>query len=230
VSSLPTLESLSLFIEDRPSRGDSSVSHITQPGPGRSTGSASFREIAQREFKLAVRALETLLEDSDFLQHFPVDAGTLLRSAWSAFDSMERKAQRRIDQDSGLSTQWKELRNRYFRSQQALELKKLQSVLRGLLPSDGTIAVGPSLRLCLAYDKLAMLFATLYARDGKCSLLVFDQDRGDFMEYRDSVSWEPRTTHGRHSRETSHAHSASVTTSFDTASTNSKSSSMHCSP
>lgn len=223
LSRLPTLETMSLFVQERSGESNASLSRTTQPGSGPSLGSDSFPEVAQNEYRLVIRDLGRCLEDAAFLQHFPGGAGTLLQTTWRSFDLMEKEAKRRIDEypDPGPTMRWKELRNRYIRSQQALEMRRLQSILRGLIPSDGIMTAGPLSRLCLAYDKLAMLFATLYAVDGKCSLLVLDKDREDFEEYRDSVSWQSKSSHLQPSRDTARRHPPFEMAAFYVASTDS---------
>jgi hypothetical protein len=107
--------------------------------------------------------------------------------------SIERKLQKRLPTrgDGHQTRWWEDLANKGPRDPQRIELKRLQIVLRGLLPPEKAIAAGPLQTLILAYNKLVFYFTAVHAMSEEYHLLLLDSDRtAAAAEEEPTVLWE----------------------------------------
>lgn len=217
-------------VRAQPLREDPSVSSSIERGNAHL--STEMQQHVPEELRVATEGLQKLIGDPAFMVNFPSDGAAFLERAWEGFNSLQEQ-RRRINKHKE-SDYWKEVQCGNLRYLQTLKIQKVQTTLRGLLPPDGTISIGPSQTLCSAYNKFALIFSALESTDGKCLLLLMDKSwQGDYVERQDRAVWDYSflSSQGAASRETSQAPSkiSGRTARTCTAATDSGSSSMDCS-
>lgn len=155
--------------------------------------SANFRQYARHEWNDAFKGMKSLLKDEDLMQRFPTQSRTLLRGAFSNFELLELELKRRLPMaaEEWQAGKWRDLAERTLRSSQRTELKRLQNILRGLVPSDNTITEGALQQLILAYNRLALFFTAVHAMNEEYLLLVWDKNRDNgYREFQEVAIWE----------------------------------------